>query len=154
MNREAFSGWFPIPKQKIRQAIILGLTTLMLTIIWTPRVVGQFPVAVSSGDTPIKTQTPWWDPNKAEPCGRLWCSTVHLFGGLDKFFQVAVNPATLENPNDSAFVVEERAKKVQRIYDSIYDRVRESKSKLDSDKVKATITNIGKWKDLFFERDN
>ncbi|MDJ0660028.1 MAG: mechanosensitive ion channel family protein [Crocosphaera sp.] len=126
----------------------------MLTITWTPRVVGQFPVAVSSGDTPIKTQTPWWDPNKAESCGRLWCSTVHLFGGLDKFFQVAVNPATLENPNDSAFIVEERAKKVQRIYDSIYDRVRESESKVDRDKVTATISNIGKWKNLFFERDN
>ncbi|EAZ90557.1 mechanosensitive ion channel family protein [Crocosphaera chwakensis] len=149
-----FSGWSTILKSRVLQAVILGFTTLMLTITWTPIAVGQIPWTTSSGDTQIKTQTPWWNPNKAEPCGRLWCSNVHLLGGLDKLFKVAVNPTTLEEPNNAAFVVEERAKEVQRIYDSIYERVRKAESKLQKDQVNATISDIGNWKDLFFDRDN
>ncbi|ACB52122.1 hypothetical protein cce_2774 [Crocosphaera subtropica ATCC 51142] len=156
MSRETFSTWFPMAKQKILRTVILGLITFILIITLTPVAVGQFPLATSSTNTSIKTQTqtPWWDPNKAEPCGRLWCSTVHLLGGLDKLFQVAVDPTALENPNNAAFAVEDRAKEVQRIYDSIYDRVRQSESTVQKDKVKAIISDIGNWKDLFFVRDN
>ncbi len=154
MSAYIFSGCLTILKSRVIQAVILGFTTLMLTITWTPIVVGQVPWPTSSGDTPVRTQTPWWDPNKAEPCGRLWCSYVHLLGGLDKTFKVAVNPTTLENPSNSAFVVEERAKEVQTIYDSIYERVRRAESELQKDQVNATISDFGNWKDLFFDRDN
>jgi small-conductance mechanosensitive channel len=146
--------YFPLLKQKIRQIIILGLTTFLLTIISTPLVLGQFPPVSSSGDAAIKTQTPWWDANKAEPCGRLWCSTVHLLGGVDKLFQVAVDPTAIENPNNAAFRVEDRSKEVQRIYDSIYARVRQLESTEQQDQVQSTISNLGNWKDLFFDRSN
>lgn len=154
MITDIFSGCLTIFKSRVIQAVILGFITIILTVSWTSAVVGQIPWTTSLGDTPVRTQTPWWDPNKAEPCGRQWCSYVHLLGGLDKLFKVAVDPNGIENPNDSAFVTEERAKEVQRIYDSIYERVRKAESKLRKDEVKATMNDVGNWKNLFFDREN
>ncbi len=141
-------------KQKIRQAIILGLTTLILTINWTSMAVSQLPMTVTSTSTVIKTQTPWWDPNKAQPCGRLWCSEVHLFGGLDKIFKVAVAPDALEDPNNAAFTVEERARQVESIYNSIYNRVRQSEFMFQENIIQSPFGAIANWRNLFFNRDN
>ncbi|MDJ0600413.1 MAG: mechanosensitive ion channel family protein [Crocosphaera sp.] len=116
--------------------------------------VSQLPMTVTSTSTVIKTQTPWWDPNKAQPCGRLWCSEVHLFGGLDKIFKVAVAPDALEDPNNAAFTVEERARQVESIYNSIYNRVRQSEFMFQENIIQSPFGAIANWRNLFFNRDN
>ncbi|MGK7939970.1 MAG: mechanosensitive ion channel family protein [Crocosphaera sp.] len=130
------------------RSFILFLTTLLISITWTPITVGQLPVLSASNNSSIKTETPWWDVNKAQRCGRLWCSEVHLFGGLDKIFKVAV-----DNPDDAAVKVEERARKIQTIYDSIYDRVRQSEFMLQDHLSTSTFGAIKNWQNLFFNRD-
>jgi small-conductance mechanosensitive channel len=154
MNRSNFFYRFKVPKLGIIRSIILFVTTIILTTSWIPLAVGQVPWIPSSGNPEVTTQTPWWDPNKAEVCGRLWCSNVHLFGSFDKIFKVAVDPAALENPSDAAFTVEERARQVQNIYSSIYNRVRQSELMSQSNNIDAQIGAITNWKNLFFERDN
>ncbi|MEL4896602.1 mechanosensitive ion channel family protein [Crocosphaera sp. Alani8] len=141
-------------KRKILHFVVLSLITLLLTINWTSVVLGQFPIAIPSGNTSIRTETPWWDPNKAQRCGRLWCSEVHLFGGLDKTFRVAVAPDALENPSDAPFEVEKRAKQVESIYNSIYDRVRKSELMFQGNIVQSPFGAIANWQNLFFNRDN
>ncbi|MGK7956809.1 MAG: mechanosensitive ion channel domain-containing protein, partial [Crocosphaera sp.] len=153
MIRETFSDWLPMPKGKIRQAILLGFTIFILTINWSSVAWGQFPMMVASGDTTTQVLTPWWDPNKAQACGRLWCSDVHLFGGLDKIFTVAVAPDTLEDPNDGPSTVEERARQVESIYNSIYNRVRQSEFMFQDNIIKSPFGAIANWQNLFFDRD-
>ncbi|MGB5770194.1 MAG: mechanosensitive ion channel family protein, partial [Crocosphaera sp.] len=154
MSRGTFFYGFKVLRLGIIRSIILFVTTIILGITLTPVAVGQMPWFPSSGNPEARTQTPWWDPNKAEVCGRLWCSNVHLFGSFDKIFKVAVDPAALENPSDAAFTVEERARQVQNIYSSIYDRVRQSELMSQSNNIDAQIGAITNWKNLFFERDN
>ena len=83
MKRKAIAGLLSIWRLMAMPMVMLGLTTFILTLIWSPVAVGQFPLTVASANTPIGSETPWWDPNKAQRCGRLWCSEVHLSGGLN-----------------------------------------------------------------------
>ncbi len=154
MKREAMASWFSMTQAMIVRRVILGLTTLILTITWSPTAVGQFPLTVASANTPIQTETPWWDPNKAQPCGRLWCSEVHLFGGLDKIFKVAVAPDAIDDPNHGAFAAEERARQVENIYSSIYNRIRQSEFMFQDNLIKSPFGAITNWQNLFFSRDN
>ncbi|MGK7886415.1 MAG: mechanosensitive ion channel family protein [Crocosphaera sp.] len=154
MKRNAISGWLSIRRLMIIRIAILGLTTFILTVTWSPVAVGQFPFTVASANTPIRSETPWWDPNKAQRCGRLWCSEVHLFGGLDKVFKVAVTPDALDDPNDAPSTVEDRARQVESIYNSIYDRVRQSELMFQDNVIKSPFGAIANWQNLFFNRDN
>ncbi|MGK7960742.1 mechanosensitive ion channel family protein [Crocosphaera sp.] len=109
---------------------------------------------VASGNTPTESQTPWWDPNKARVCGRLWCSEVHLSGGLDKTFTVAVIQDGIDTANNAAFAVEERARQIESVYNSIYNRIRQSEFMFQGDLIESPFGAIANWQNLFFNRDN
>ena len=153
MKRKAIAGLLSIWRLMAMPMVMLGLTTFILTLIWSPVAVGQFPLTVASANTPIGSETPWWDPNKAQRCGRLWCSEVHLFGGLDKVFKVAVTPDAVEDPNDAPSTVEERARQVENIYNSIYNRVRQSELMFQENVITSPFGAISNWQNLFFNRD-
>jgi small-conductance mechanosensitive channel len=72
--------------------------------------------------TPKPTQDiPWWDLNKARPCGRMWCSHVFFLGGGLNGFTVAIAPPLEQDPVESIRKVEARAKLIQKVYASIYE---------------------------------
>ncbi len=153
MKRKAVAGWLSIGQLMMVRTVILGLATFILTLSCSPVAVGQFPVTFASANTPINTQTPWWDPNKAQGCGRLWCSEVHLFGGLDKVFKVAVTPDALDDPNEAPSRVEDRARQIESVYNSIYNRVRQSEFMFQDNIIKSPFGAIANWQNLFFNRD-
>lgn len=143
-----------IKRSVLIRFFILAFTTFCLIIIPITSSFAQLPWIPSSSNPETLGQTPWWDPNKAEVCGRLLCSEVHLLGGLDKQFTVALDPSTMENPADATLAVEERARKVQNIYESIYDRVRQSETMIQGNQIDSDLWTKTNWKTLFFNRDS
>ncbi|MEM8777442.1 MAG: mechanosensitive ion channel family protein [Cyanobacteria bacterium P01_G01_bin.49] len=148
------SSWLSLKRSILIRFCILIFVTIIFTTIYVPKVVGQLPWIPSSGSPEIQIQTPWWDPNKAEVCGRLWCSQVNLFGGLDKRFTVALDPSTEENQVNATLAVEARARQVQNIYESIYNRVRQSEIMVEGNQIDSELWTKSNWKNLFFNRDS
>lgn len=114
-------------RKRIR-LFFISLLTLILCFQLSSPSLAQFPFSTGSGSSDTTIQTPWWSPNKARRCGRLWCSRVHLFGGFKNNFVIAAEPISAsetvfqEDPVASALKVEERAKQVQDTYRLIYKR--------------------------------
>lgn len=69
------------------------------------------------------SSTPWWDTNKARRCGRLWCSDVFLQGSSQVTFTVGLIPNPEESSQAAAQAIENRAKQVESIFNSIYSRL-------------------------------
>lgn len=148
-----FLLWLRTQGARLTRLILLALVTLSLTTMGIQRTAAQFPLIPLSNSSEIQSQTPWWDPNKAEVCGRLLCSQVNLYGGLDKRFTVALDPSTQENQANAASEVEERARQVQNIYSAIYDRVRQSETMTEDNEINSELWTKGNWKNLFFNRE-
>ncbi|MGH7999725.1 MAG: hypothetical protein ACREPR_09930, partial [Brasilonema sp.] len=93
------------------------LLTLILTTTWIPTAIGQISLFSEQNDNKVY-QTPWWDLNKARPCGRLVCSHVYL-PGTDNF-TVASEIGTDRDEAMSALAVEKRAKLIEETVSSIF----------------------------------
>ena len=143
-----------IKRSVLIRCSIIAFTTFCLVIVPITSSFAQLPWIPSSSNPETQGQTPWWDPNKAQVCGRLLCSEVHLLGGLDKQFIVALDPSTTENPTDATFAVEARARQVQNIYDSICNRVQQSETMMQGNHIDSDLWKKTNWRTLFFNRDS
>ncbi|MBF2056446.1 MAG: mechanosensitive ion channel family protein [Cyanobacterium sp. T60_A2020_053] len=115
----------------IKYLTILTLTFL-LVVNFTPQARAQLPFfnlpTSSVVDFP---ETPNWDLNKAEPCGKYWCSNVYFFGNADimeEELTVALPRETEKTSAEIAIDVEQRAKFVQNIFEGIFQNITQSDS--------------------------
>lgn len=103
---------------KILRFLGIVVCAVYLVIAVQPLAIAQFPfVGQQSTPTP-QYNTPWWDLNKAKPCGQDWCSEVHLYS--NKLFQGELKLAARsdfqsENQEQAILKVEQRAKLVQSL---------------------------------------
>ena len=110
---------------KASRFILIALLSFTLTLTWTPASLGQFPFSSPSSTQGIP-QSPPWDPNKAKPCGKFWCSEVNVFGNnkikggltLGAFIRNPDKPE--KSPQETAFDLEQRAKLVQNIFEEMF----------------------------------
>ena len=110
--------------QKASRFILIALLSCILTLIWVPVSLGQFPFSISSNPEEIP-KLPRWDPNKAETCGKFWCSEVNVYGNnkikgeltLGAFIRNPDKPE--KSPQETAFDLEQRAKLVQNIFEDM-----------------------------------
>ncbi|MDJ1179847.1 mechanosensitive ion channel family protein [Roseofilum sp. BLCC_M91] len=94
---------------------IFSLAVLLILTI-QPWAIAQLPFLTQPTITTQEHNTPWWDLNKAKPCGRYWCSEVHLYSTkvLTGELKLAVqSDFQSESPNEAIIEVEQRAKLVQ-----------------------------------------
>lgn len=103
---------------KIVHFIGIAVCVAYWVIAVQPLAIAQFSFI---GQPPISSppyNTPWWDLNKAQPCGQDWCSEVHLYSHriLEPELKLAV-PSNFqsENPEPAIIEVEQRAKLVQSL---------------------------------------
>jgi small-conductance mechanosensitive channel len=97
----------------------IALLTLLLTTTGISSVVGQISLFSESVEN-RSYQTPWWDPNKAQRCGRLVCSDIYF--SRNNQFTVASTIDTDREEAISALEVEKRAKLVQETVSSIFQQ--------------------------------
>ena len=112
-------------KKKTFNFIIIALLSFTLTLAWAPASLGQFPFSIPSSAQGIP-QLPQWDPNKAKPCGKFWCSEVNVYGD-NKISGELTLGAFIRNPEkpeksarETAFDLEQRAKSVKNIFEEIF----------------------------------
>jgi small conductance mechanosensitive channel len=107
---------------KIQKFLLIAIITLTIVISWTPKTLAQFSLFSNPNDTDIP-ETPSWDLNKAVPCGKYWCSHVHLYGD-GKIFRGELVLGNARDPEKSApeiaFDLEQRAKFIQNIFQGIF----------------------------------
>lgn len=115
----------------IKYLTILTLT-LVLVVKFTPQARAQLPFfnlpTSSVVDFP---ETPNWDLNKAETCGKYWCSNVYFFGNADimeEELTLALARETEKSSAEIAIDVEQRAKFVQNIFEGIFQNITQSDS--------------------------
>lgn len=115
----------------IKYLTILTLT-LLLVVNFTPQARAQLPFfnlpTSSVVDFP---ETPNWDLNKAETCGKYWCSNVYFFGNADimeEELTLALARETEKSSAEIAIDVEQRAKFVQNIFEGIFQNITQSDS--------------------------
>ena len=105
--------------------IFVALLSFILTLTWSPASLGQFPFFNPSSTEGIP-QLPRWDPNKAQQCGKFWCSEVNVYGNNKLSGELTLgaflrNPDKPEkSPQETAFDLEQRAKLVQVIFEDIF----------------------------------
>lgn len=107
----------------VKRLILLGLLAFILAVIIPP---ATAQITFSSGGNDGNqnaSSTPWWDSNKARRCGRLWCSDVFLRGSSQVTFTVGLIPSPEESSSAAAQAIENRAKQVESIFNSIYSRL-------------------------------
>lgn len=81
-----------------------------------PLAIAQLPLIPEEPVTTHQNNTPWWDLNKAKPCGQYWCSEVHLYS--TKITKAELKLAVQSDldsdiPDHPIIQVERRAKLVQ-----------------------------------------
>ena len=106
---------------------LIALLTFTLTLTWMPVTVGQIPFLSKPSNNTI-TETPGWDLNKAEPCGKFWCSNVYFYrtsttSALSADLTLAVLPTENQTVPEVIQAVEERAELVQRIVNNIFKHI-------------------------------
>lgn len=116
-------------QKKITNFIVITIFTLILSITWIPKSLGQ----ISLFSTPNNNQqspSPPWDLNKAYVCGKFWCSNVHIYDGKASTTTLLAPELTLaifKNSNQSREEVvqeiEQRAKLVERVFGQILRRI-------------------------------
>ena len=110
---------------RILRYFLIGLISCLILSLFTTPVASQFPIPTASkADTSTTYRTPWWDPTKARQCGRLLCSKVNLIGGF-RSFEVAAEFPLGEERSQVAMTVEQRAIRVQRVQNNIFQAVRD-----------------------------
>ncbi|MDJ1170193.1 mechanosensitive ion channel family protein [Roseofilum sp. BLCC_M154] len=102
----------------MKTARFIGIFSLAVGLILTiqPTAIAQLPFLTQQPITIPEHNTPWWDLNKAQPCGRYWCSEVHLYSTkvLTGELKLAVQSDLESERSDEAIIkVEQRAKLVQ-----------------------------------------
>ena len=107
--------------------LLIALLTFTLTLTWMPVTVGQIPFLSTPSNNTI-TETPGWDLNKAQPCGKFWCSNVYFYrfsrtSPVSADLRLARRPTENQTEPEVAQAVEVRAKLVQRIVDDIFKHI-------------------------------
>ena len=117
--------------KKFARYLIILLATIMITIGFAPHSSAQFSFLpnVNNIDDSSLPETPVWDLNKAKPCGKYWCSNVYFYG-IKIFAPETITVALPRDLNKTlseiALDVEQRAKFIQKIFQQIFDRIRQS----------------------------
>lgn len=107
----------------VKRLILLCLLAFTLTMTIPPAKAQIIFSGGGSDGTHSPPSTPWWDTNKARRCGRLWCSDVFLQGSSQVTFTVGLIPKPEESSQAAALAIENRAKQVESIFNSIYSRL-------------------------------
>ncbi len=107
--------------------LLIALLTFTLTLTWMPVTVGQIPFLSTPSNNTI-TETPGWDLNKAEPCGKFWCSDVYFYrfsttSPLSADLTLARLPTENKSEPEVIQAVEERAKLVERIVKDLFKHI-------------------------------
>ena len=115
--------------------ILIAILSCILTLIWLPASLGQFPFPNPSSTEAIP-QLPRWDPNKAKQCGQFWCSEVNVYGNNKLIGELTLG-ALIFNPDkpesslqQTAFELEQRAKLTQAIFENIFRNIIKANPKL------------------------
>lgn len=113
-------GWF---------SFALAMITCSL-IVAAPAVQAQIPFT-SSGSTANAPRTkPWWDPARAERCGRLWCSQVLIpyfaFGRENENIVVTIAANPNETESDFTQAVEQRSETISESFNAVLTQLRRS----------------------------
>jgi small conductance mechanosensitive channel len=107
----------------VKRLILLCFLAFTLTVIIPPATAQIVFSPGGTSDGQSTSNTPWWDTNKARRCGRLWCSDVFLRGSSQVTFTVGLIPNPEESSQAAAQAIENRAKQVESIFNSIYSRL-------------------------------
>ncbi|WP_228025701.1 mechanosensitive ion channel family protein [Synechocystis salina] len=107
----------------VKRLILICLLAFTLTVIIPPATAQIVFSAGGTDSSQSASTTPWWDTNKARRCGRLWCSDVFLRGSSQVTFTVGLIPNPEESSQAAAQAIENRAKQVESIFNSIYSRL-------------------------------
>ncbi|MGK7874048.1 MAG: mechanosensitive ion channel family protein [Xenococcaceae cyanobacterium] len=115
--------------------IVIAILTLTLTLSWSPNSLGQIPLFTTPNNNQ-PTQSHPWDLNKAYICGKFWCSDVYIYDDSTKIETSILTPeltlTVLKELNQSsvevAQKVEQRAKLVQRVFETIFEDIVSSKT--------------------------
>lgn len=104
--------------QFMKTARFVSIFSLAVLLILTiqPWAIAQLPFLTQQPITPHEHNTPWWDLNKAQPCGRYWCSEVHLYSTKvlkGELMLAARTDLQSDRPDEAIIEVEQRAKLVQ-----------------------------------------
>lgn len=130
VTQKSYKFWKHLsrPLLAIFRFIIIVTLSFTLTIIWSPKSVGQipFPLFTTSTD-PTPTQAAPWDLNQAYACGRFWCSDVYIHDDSRQLQTTLLTPElTLadlkkldQNNIEAAQALEQRAKLVQQVFEKI-----------------------------------
>ena len=116
--------------KKITRYLIILLTSILITTTFSLQSSAQlslFPNIVNLDNT--LPETPAWDLNKAQPCGKYWCSDIYFYGNQifePDIITVALPRDSTKTPQEVAIDVEARAKFIQKIFQQILDNIQES----------------------------
>ena len=109
--------------------IVIFILTLTLTLICTPKSLGQIPLFTTSNNNQQTESLPW-DLNKAYTCGKFWCSDVYIYDGhgstktlLAPELILAAQKESEQSAQEIAQQVEQRAKLVQRVFERIFEDI-------------------------------
>lgn len=109
--------------------ILLSLITFSLIVRFNQTSMAQFSLP-SSNSSNLETQnSPWWDLNRSFPCGRNWCSEVHLFGyGKSSGELIVARETEINSQNINRIEVESRAKLIQKNFQEQLKAIIDSQS--------------------------
>ncbi|WP_373481417.1 mechanosensitive ion channel family protein [Geminocystis sp.] len=110
-------------KQKIISYLLVFLFTLFVVL----PVKAQIPFFPAPETLDAFPETPTWDLNKAEPCGRFLCSSVFFFSDLDfrrERIIVALPRDITKSTREVALEVEQRARFIQTVFRGIFNNMR------------------------------
>lgn len=103
------------------------LCSLTLILSFSPFVKAQIPFIFPQDAINELPQTPAWDLNRAEPCGRFLCSRVFFFGDGDLLGEriiLAVPRDRTKTTREVALEVEQRARFIQNVFIGVFNNLR------------------------------
>ena len=137
-------------KKITRYLVIILLTTIIITIGFSPQSSAQLSLLTNIRNVDYTLpETPAWDLNKAQPCGKYWCSNVHFYN--NKIFDsdtitVALPRDLSKTSPEVAIDVEQRAKFIQRIFQEILENIQQSEQL-------GKLENNQNWRFWLLERE-
>ena len=127
--RSILKRWHIMPT--LLPLLLVALISFCTVVVFQPIAVGQFSLGAPSAEAKVQTK-PWWDLNKAERCGKLWCSeVVFRYFPLHRFFDdftVATLPQPEQTVAQVASEIEARAETVEETFYSILNQLVKTQS--------------------------